>query len=70
MKNGLKRRTLRQLRSPQPTDYHHSVYVVLLQTAAKRLRPVRAANPGRDPAKPCVYVGMSAGGQNQPGMGR
>ena len=59
MKNVLKRRTLRQLRGPQPAEYHHSVYVVLLKPAAKRLRPVRAANPGRDPAKPCVYVGMT-----------
>ena len=56
---ALKRRTLQQLRVPQPAEYHHSVYVVLLRPAAKRLRPVRAANPGRDPAKPCVYVGMT-----------
>ena len=56
---ALKRRTLQQLRVPQPAEYHHSVYVVLLQPAAKRLRLVRAANPGRDPAKPCVYVGMT-----------
>jgi hypothetical protein len=33
--------------------------VVLLDPAVGRLRGVRAANPGRDPAKPCVYVGMS-----------
>ena len=57
--HALKRRTLRQLRGPQPAEYHHNVYVVLLKPAAKRLRLVRAANPGRDPAKPCVYVGMT-----------
>jgi hypothetical protein len=58
-KHALNRRTLRQLCVPQPAEYHHNVYVVLLKPAAKRLRLVRAANPGRDPAKPCVYVGMT-----------
>jgi len=58
-KHGLKRRTLRQLRARQPAEYHHHVYVVLLKPAAKRLRCVRAANPDRDLAKPCVYVGMT-----------
>lgn len=42
-----------------PDAHHHSVYVVLLQPAAGRLRSIRAANPNRDPAKPCVYVGMT-----------
>jgi hypothetical protein len=32
---------------------------VLLDPAAGKLRTVRAANPGRDPKKPCVYVGMT-----------
>jgi hypothetical protein len=39
--------------------HHHNVYVVLLKPAARRLRPIRAANPTADPAKPCVYVGMT-----------
>jgi len=38
---------------------HHHVYVVLLDPAAARWRTVRAANPNRDPSKPCVYVGMT-----------
>ncbi len=35
------------------------MYVVLLDPAVGKLRRVRAANPNRDPKKPCVYVGMS-----------
>jgi hypothetical protein len=35
------------------------VYVVLLDPGVGRLRAVRAANPKRDPRKPCVYVGMT-----------
>lgn len=35
------------------------MYVVLLDSAAAKLRPVRLANPNRDPAKPVVYVGMT-----------
>lgn len=54
----MKRRTYRKLRAEQPPD-HHNVYVVLLDPAAVRLRAVRAANPKRDPGKPCVYVGMT-----------
>ena len=40
-------------------SFHHHVYVVLLDPAAGRIRSVRAANPNRDPQKPCVYVGMT-----------
>jgi hypothetical protein len=47
------------MRSKVEAAHHHSVYVVLLDGAAARLRKVRAENPKRDPAKPCVYVGMS-----------
>jgi predicted GIY-YIG superfamily endonuclease len=35
------------------------VYVVLLDADAGKLSSVRAANPNRDPKKPCVYVGMT-----------
>jgi predicted GIY-YIG superfamily endonuclease len=35
------------------------VYVVLLDPAVARLRRVLAANPRRDPARPCVYVGLT-----------
>lgn len=55
----MKRRTLRCLRSESRSADHHNVYVVLLDSAAAKLRSVRTANPDGDPAKPCVYVGMS-----------
>jgi hypothetical protein len=54
----LKRRTLRKFSSPQKRD-HHNVYVVLLAPAVGRSRKVRLLNPGRDPKKPCVYVGLT-----------
>lgn len=38
---------------------HHHVYVVELDPAVARLASVRAANPGRDASRPCVYVGMT-----------
>jgi hypothetical protein len=53
----MKRRTLRQLRTPK--RHHHHVYVVLLNPAVSRMRKVRAANPNRNPKKPSIYVGMS-----------
>jgi hypothetical protein len=40
-------------------DFHHSVYVILLDRAAAEHRSVQRLNPKRDPAKPCVYVGMT-----------
>jgi hypothetical protein len=55
---AFKRRTLRKFSSGQAKDHHH-VYVVLLDPAAGRIRKVRGLNPGRDPAKPCVYVGLT-----------
>ncbi len=55
----MKRRTFKTLRARGEAGHHHNVYVVLLAPAAARLRAVRAANPGRDPKKPCVYVGMT-----------
>jgi hypothetical protein len=59
----MKRRTLRQFTSqskanPQ-SQMHHNVYVVLLSPAAAKVRKVRAENPARDPAKPCLYVGLT-----------
>jgi hypothetical protein len=57
------------MRKPRPTpwrraaqslpEHHHNVYVVLLDSAAGRIRSVQAANPNRDPQQPCVYVGMT-----------
>src|SRR6266446_9295481 len=55
----MKRRTYRTIRAEQQPEHHHNVYVVLLDPAVGRLRAVRAANPKRDPKKPCVYVGMT-----------
>src|SRR5438128_10915643 len=55
----MKRRTLRNLRMTNRPGHHHHVYVVLLDSAAGKIRSVQAANPRRDPAKPCVYVGLS-----------
>jgi hypothetical protein len=55
----MKRRTYRKLRAALEPGHHHSVYVVLLDPAATRLRAVRAANPARDRKKSCVYVGMT-----------
>ena len=40
-------------------DHHHSVYVILLDPAVAKHPSVLRANPKRDPAKPCVYVGMT-----------
>jgi len=55
----MKRRTFKRLRSGEQARHHHCVYVVLLEAAAAKIRRVLAANPRRDPRKPCVYVGMS-----------
>ena len=38
---------------------HHSVYVILLDPAVLQDRSILRLNPNRDPAKPCVYVGMT-----------
>ncbi len=55
----MRRRTFRTLQAEQQPGHHHNVYVVLLDPTAGRLRTLRAANPHRDPEKPCVYVGMT-----------
>jgi hypothetical protein len=55
----MKRRTLKNARRGRSPEYHHSVYVVLLDPAAGNLRSLRAANPDRNPRKPCVYVGST-----------
>jgi hypothetical protein len=55
----LKRRTLKKHKAGGGPVHHHHVYVVLLDPAVTRSRRVVAENPGRDPGKPCVYVGMS-----------
>ena len=44
--------------APEKT-FHHSVYVILLDPAVLRHPSILRLNPNRDPAKPCVYVGMT-----------
>jgi hypothetical protein len=39
--------------------FHHSVYVILLKPAVAEHPSILRCNPNRDPAKPCVYVGMT-----------
>jgi len=39
--------------------FHHSVYVVLLESGVAKHPSILRVNPKRDPLKPCVYVGMT-----------
>lgn len=54
---------LRYRREPEDEvarpEFHHNVYVILLDAKVARHPTVQRINPKRDPAKPCVYVGMS-----------
>jgi hypothetical protein len=54
---------LRYRRGPEgevaANEFHHNVYVILLDVAVARHPTILRINPKRDPAKPCVYVGMS-----------
>ena len=45
--------------APADGAFHHSVYVILLDPAVLRHPSILHSNPNRDPAKPCVYVGMT-----------
>ena len=40
-------------------NFHHNVYVVLLRDNVAKHPSLLRLNPGRDPLKPCVYVGMT-----------
>ena len=55
----MRRRTLKKLRTERQPEYHHNVYVVLLDPAVAKIKKVRAENLDRDRKKPCVYVGMT-----------
>jgi predicted GIY-YIG superfamily endonuclease len=55
----MRRRTFRQLRANANSQFHHHVYVVLLDPSAAKNRKVRAQNPKSSSGKPCVYVGMT-----------
>ena len=39
--------------------FHQRVYVILLDPAVLQHSSILRLNPNRDPAKPCVYVGMT-----------
>ena len=56
--SGLKRKR-KSLRASRPAHFHHHVYVVLLDSATARHPSILRVNPKRDPAKPCVYVGLT-----------
>jgi hypothetical protein len=47
------------VRAATDSGLHHYVYVVLLNAKAAKNPKLLRANPGRDPSKPCVYVGMT-----------
>ncbi len=40
-------------------EYHHNVYIILLDDAVGSHPSVLRLNPQRDAAMPCVYVGMT-----------
>jgi hypothetical protein len=40
-------------------QFHHNVYVILLDDVVAKHPSILRLNPKRDPLKPCVYVGMT-----------
>jgi len=44
---------------PASEQFHHNVYVILLDGAILRHQSIVRLNPKRDPSKPCLYVGMT-----------
>jgi hypothetical protein len=54
---------LRYRPHPEPEkttpEFHHNVYVILLDAKTAGHRSILRINPKRDATKPCVYVGMS-----------
>jgi hypothetical protein len=51
----------RRVSEPEKTgpEFHHNVYMILLDAKAARHPTILRINPKRDPAKPCVYVRIS-----------
>ena len=43
----------------ETASLRHNVYVILLDPAVATHPSVQRLNPKRDPAKPCVYVGLT-----------
>lgn len=54
-----KRKNRRKTKEAVDANYHHNVYVILLDDAVLKNRAVLRLNPNRDPLKPAVYVGMT-----------
>ena len=50
---------MNQKKEDKAENFHHSVYVILLDPKAAKHQSVLRVNPRRDPAKPCIYVGMT-----------
>lgn len=50
---------IRRKRESRTKDWHHNVYVIELDKSVLKDRRFRAANPGHDPAKACLYVGCT-----------
>ena len=44
---------------PDAENFHHSVYVILLDPAVLKHPSIQRRNPRRDPSKPCLHVGMT-----------
>ena len=55
----MKRRSFRKLKSQGEPRQHHSVYVVLLDEAARKMAPRGSRKRADAESKPCVYVGMT-----------
>lgn len=55
----MKRRSFRKLRSDGEAGQRHSVYVVLLDEAARKMAPRSLRGSASAERKPCVYVGMT-----------
>ena len=49
----------RKAAMPAQKKFHHNVYVILLDSSVLRHRSVLRLNPKRNPARPCIYVGMT-----------
>jgi hypothetical protein len=50
---------MKRWKTPKEQNFHHSVYVVLLDDAVAKHASILRVNPNLDPLKPCVYVGMT-----------
>jgi hypothetical protein len=49
----------KRARRPKADTFHHSVYIILLDPAVRKIPSVSRLNPDRVLSKPCVYVGMT-----------